>query len=86
MNVFNFIVFHIRELNGHLNSHNKTNKCAYTQHNLDNKPIVFYTRYFDNILIIYEHKTTTHTQILNFTNSVHLLTYSLHGAESFLRS
>jgi len=30
-----------------------------------------YTRYAGDIFIIYEHKATTHTQILYFANSVH---------------
>lgn len=41
------------------------------KHNIENKSVVFYTRYIDYILIIYDCTKTTHTQILNFANPLH---------------
>jgi hypothetical protein len=62
---------------------------VHKQNNLDKNSIVFYTRYVDNILILYEHKTTTHTRILNFAISVHsnlklILTQEIGVRLSFL--
>jgi hypothetical protein len=44
---------------------------AHKQRNIANKSIVIYNRDVGDILINNEHKTSTHTQILNFANSVH---------------
>ena len=41
------------------------------KHNIENKSVVFYNRHVDDILIIYDCTKTTHTQILNFANSLH---------------
>jgi hypothetical protein len=38
---------------------------------IENKHIVFYTRYFDFILTIYDHTKITSEQILSYTNSLH---------------
>jgi hypothetical protein len=61
---------------------------VHKQRNIDNKSIVFYSRDVGDILIINEHKTSTHTQVLNFANSVHsnlklILTQELDAKLSF---
>jgi hypothetical protein len=38
---------------------------------IENKHILFYTRYFDDILTIYDHTKITCEQILSYTNSLH---------------
>jgi hypothetical protein len=41
------------------------------KYNIDIKSLVFYTGHVNDILIIYDCTKTTHTQILNFANSLH---------------
>jgi hypothetical protein len=61
---------------------------AHKQRNVGNKSIVIYNRDIGDILINNKHKTSTHTQILNFANSVHsnvklILTQELAAKLSF---
>ena len=71
----------------------------YLKHWLDSKEIMFYKRYVDNILIMFDqrkidehiilHKINRADRNLQFkisTETNYVLTYLLHGAESFLRS
>jgi hypothetical protein len=42
------------------------------KHQLENKAIIFYTRYVDDILIIYDSTKITYQQIVQQANTVHI--------------